>query len=147
MLRSAAVLWSEIGSDRFRVHLGAGCSATVIRRGQSIDTSMGMTLLEGLMMGTRSGDIDPAIFALLASRENLLSEQVERILNHESGLLGVSAISDDLRPIEAALESDHNARSCNRDVLLSYSRVYRSLHGGTGSHGHYRVWRRHRRAF
>jgi acetate kinase len=91
------------------LHLGAGCSATAIRRGQSIDTSMGMTPLEGLMMGTRSGDIDPAIFAFLAARENLSSEQVERILNQESGLLGVSAISDDLRAIETAAERDHNA--------------------------------------
>jgi acetate kinase len=91
------------------LHLGAGCSATAIKRGQSIDTSMGMTPLEGLMMGTRSGDIDPAIFAFLAAREDLSSEQVERILNHESGLLGVSAVSDDLRAIEAAAKRDHNA--------------------------------------
>ena len=60
---------------------------------------MGMTPLEGLMMGTRSGDIDPAIFAFLAAREDLSSEQVERILNHESGLLGVSGVSGDVRAL------------------------------------------------
>lgn len=91
------------------LHLGAGCSATAIRAGQSIDTSMGMTPLEGLMMSTRSGDIDPAICAFLAAREKLSSEQVEQILNHQSGLLGVSGISDDLREIEAAAVRAHSA--------------------------------------
>jgi acetate kinase len=83
------------------LHLGAGCSATAIRQGRSVDTSMGFTPLEGLMMGTRSGDIDPAIFSFLAARENLSPDQVERILNHESGLLGVSGVSADLREIQA----------------------------------------------
>jgi acetate kinase len=91
------------------LHLGAGCSATAIEQGHSIDTSMGLTPLEGLMMATRSGDIDPAIFSFLAAREKTLPEQVERILNHESGLLGVSGISDDLREIERAAKSDQRA--------------------------------------
>jgi acetate kinase len=91
------------------LHLGAGCSATAIRQGQSVDTSMGLTPLEGLMMGTRSGDIDPAIFTFLAARQKLSPDQVERILNHESGLLGVSGISNDLREIEAAADHDHSA--------------------------------------
>jgi acetate kinase len=83
------------------LHLGAGCSATAIRQGRSIDTSMGLTPLEGLMMATRAGDIDPAIFTFLAAREKLSPDQVEYLLNHQSGLLGVSAVSDDLREIEA----------------------------------------------
>jgi acetate kinase len=91
------------------LHLGAGCSGTAIREGRSIDTSMGLTPLEGLMMATRSGDIDPAIFSFLAAREKIAPEQVERILNHESGLLGVSGISDDLREIEAAAAHDPHA--------------------------------------
>jgi len=91
------------------LHLGAGCSATAIRQGQSVDTSMGLTPLEGLMMGTRSGDIDPAIFTFLAAREKLSPDQVEQILNHESGLLGVSGISNDLREIEAVAEQNHHA--------------------------------------
>jgi acetate kinase len=91
------------------LHLGAGCSATAIRQGRSVDTSMGLTPLEGLMMATRSGDIDPAIFSFLATREKLSPEQVERILNQESGLLGVSGISGDLRDIEAGAEENEQA--------------------------------------
>jgi acetate kinase len=91
------------------LHLGAGCSATAIRQGCSVETSMGLTPLEGLMMATRSGDIDPAIFSFLAVREKLSSEQVERILNHESGLLGVSGVSGDLREIEAVVERNQDA--------------------------------------
>src|SRR5205823_14281617 len=79
------------------LHLGAGCSAAAIKQGRSVDTSMGLTPLEGLMMATRSGDIDPAVFSFLAAREKLSPDQVERMLNHESGLLGVSSVSDDLR--------------------------------------------------
>jgi len=91
------------------LHLGAGCSATAIRQGQSVDTSMGLTPLEGLMMGTRSGDIDPGIFSFLAKREKLSPDHVERILNHESGLLGVSGISADLREIEAGTKRNQHA--------------------------------------
>jgi acetate kinase len=91
------------------LQLGAGCSATAIRQGQSVDTSMGLTPLEGLMMGTRSGDIDPAIFSLLANREKLSPNQVERILNHESGLLGVSGISADMREIEEGATRNQRA--------------------------------------
>jgi acetate kinase len=91
------------------LHLGAGCSATAIRQGYSVDTSMGLTPLEGLMMGTRSGDIDPAIFSFLAAHEKLSPDQVERILNHESGLLGVSGISDDLREIQAGAAQNQHA--------------------------------------
>ncbi len=91
------------------LHLGAGCSATAIREGHSVDTSMGLTPLEGLMMGTRSGDIDPAIFSFLATHEKLSPDQVERILNHESGLLGVSGISSDLREVQASAEQNQLA--------------------------------------
>jgi acetate kinase len=91
------------------LHLGAGCSATAIKQGRSVDTSMGLTPLEGLMMATRSGDIDPAIFSFLAAREKLSPDQVERILNRESGLLGVSSVSDDLREIEAAAAQNQDA--------------------------------------
>ena len=91
------------------LHLGAGCSATAIRQGHSVDTSMGLTPLEGLMMGTRSGDIDPAIFSFLAARAKLSPDQVERILNHESGLLGVSGISGDMRELQAHAEQNQLA--------------------------------------
>jgi acetate kinase len=81
-------------------HLGNGCSITAIRRGRSVDTSMGMTPLAGLMMGTRSGDLDPAIVLELASRSELGIDRVATMLNDESGLLGVSGVSNDLREVE-----------------------------------------------
>lgn len=92
-------------------HLGNGCSIAAVEKGRSVDTSMGMTPLEGLMMGTRSGDIDPAVVLELADRPELGTERVRTILNEESGLLGVSGVSSDLREIEAAVaEGDERAR-------------------------------------
>ena len=88
-------------------HLGNGSSLTAIRDGQSVDTSMGLTPLAGVAMGTRSGDVDPAAVFHLARRRGLSLEQIETMLNHESGLLGLSGRSQDLREVEqAALEGD-----------------------------------------
>jgi acetate kinase len=95
------------------LQLGAGCSAAAIREGKSIDTSMGLTPLEGLMMATRSGDLDPAIFSFLATSEGLSPTEVERILNREAGLIGVSRISGDMRELETA------ARDGNADASLA----------------------------
>jgi acetate kinase len=95
------------------LQLGAGCSAAAIRAGRSIDTSMGLTPLEGLMMATRSGDLDPAIVSFLAEREGLAASKIEALLNHESGLRGVSGVSGDLREVEAA------AGAGNRDAALA----------------------------
>jgi acetate kinase len=91
------------------LQLGAGCSATAISMGRSVDTSMGLTPLEGLMMATRSGDLDPAIFNYLAASEGLTSEQVEYILYHQSGFLGVSGLSSDMRELESAEHANENA--------------------------------------
>jgi len=79
------------------LHLGNGASAAAIRAGRSVDTTMGFTPLEGLVMGTRSGDIDPGLFAFLAERAGLSPAQVEHMLYFESGLLGVSGLSHDMR--------------------------------------------------
>jgi acetate kinase len=79
------------------LHLGNGCSATAIRAGASVDTSMGMTPLEGLVMGTRSGDIDPAIVNRIAIKEGLSINEVEVLLNTQSGLLGISGLTNDMR--------------------------------------------------
>ncbi len=88
-------------------HLGNGSSLAAIRDGQSVDTSMGLTPLAGVAMGTRSGDVDPAAVFHLARRRGLSLEQIETMLNHESGLLGLSGCSQDLREVEqAALEGD-----------------------------------------
>jgi acetate kinase len=92
-------------------HLGNGCSATAVLAGRSVDTTMGLTPLEGLVMGTRSGDVDPAIFGYLADRAGLTVDEVTDALNTESGLLGLSGRTNDMREIAAAAESgDERAR-------------------------------------
>lgn len=92
------------------LHLGNGASATAIEQGRSVDTSMGLTPLEGLIMGTRSGDIDPAIHAFLAEQEGLSLARIDSLLNKESGLRGICG-SADLRDIEQKAEDgDESAR-------------------------------------
>jgi len=86
------------------LHLGNGCSIAAIRYGDSIDTSMGFTPLEGLVMGTRSGDIDPAIIDFISVKEGLSAQQVETLLNKQSGLLGISGLTHDMREL---LEEEH----------------------------------------
>src|SRR5437870_3197770 len=81
------------------LHLGNGCSICAIKGGISVDTSMGFTPLEGLMMGTRSGDLDPAIVAFLTKKEKISADEVESLLNKQSGLLGVSGRSHDMREL------------------------------------------------
>ncbi len=83
-------------------HLGSGASLTAVRDGQSFDTSMGFTPTAGLVMGTRSGDLDPGLVAYLSRTEAMDAERFERLVNHESGLLGVSGLSGDLRQLTAA---------------------------------------------
>jgi acetate kinase len=90
--------------------LGNGCSAAAVRGGRSIDTTMGLTPLEGLVMGTRSGDVDPALVGFLMRREDATVEEVETLLNHRSGLLGVSGRSRDMRELlEAEAAGDRRA--------------------------------------
>jgi acetate kinase len=91
-------------------HLGNGCSATAVLDGRSIDTTMGLTPLEGLMMGTRSGDVDPSLFAYLGDGAGISVDEVTDALNHRSGLLGVSGRSNDMREVAtAAAEGDERA--------------------------------------
>ena len=85
-------------------HLGNGASVTAIKRGQVLDTSMGLTPLQGLVMGTRSGDIDPAIVTLIREKEGLAPGEANEILNKKSGVLGISGVSSDFRDLEAAAE-------------------------------------------
>ncbi len=93
------------------LHLGNGCSAAAIVGGDSIDTSMGMTPLEGLVMGSRAGDLDPAIIDYLATKEGLALQQVEALLNKQSGLLGISGLTNDMRELldEARENADRRA--------------------------------------
>jgi acetate kinase len=92
------------------LHLGNGCSAAAIRGGKSIDTSMGMTPLEGLVMGTRSGDIDPAIVSLIATKEGLSASETEALLNTQSGLLGISGLTNDMRVLLQEFEEHADRR-------------------------------------
>jgi acetate kinase len=94
------------------LHLGNGCSATAIKKGNSVDTSMGLTPLEGLVMGTRSGDIDPALVDFLSVKEGLNGQEVESLLNKQSGLLGISGLTHDMRDLlaEAHEHDDRRAR-------------------------------------
>ena len=88
-------------------HLGNGCSATAVYDGKSLDTSMGLTPLEGLMMGTRSGDVDPSLHIHLKRQLGMSLEETDKMLNNESGLLGISGLSNDLRTIEQAANEGH----------------------------------------
>ncbi|MBH0084920.1 acetate kinase [Psychrobacter sp. SCQQ22] len=88
-------------------HLGNGCSATAVYNGESLDTSMGLTPLEGLMMGTRSGDVDPSLHIHLKRKLGMSLEEIDTMLNSESGLLGISGLSNDLRTIEQAANEGH----------------------------------------
>ena len=110
--RSAELLNTSTGKPRLIVcHLGNGASVTAVAGGKSVDTSMGLTPLEGLMMGTRSGSIDPSILVYLIRRHGYTADQIDDILNKQSGLLGVSGSSGDMREIlEAIQHSDQRAR-------------------------------------
>lgn len=92
------------------LHLGNGCSATAIKGGLSVDTSMGMTPLEGLVMGTRSGDLDPAIVGVIGRKEGLSTSEVDRLLNTQSGLLGISGLTNDMRELQAELKEHDDRR-------------------------------------
>lgn len=107
------------------LHLGNGCSACAIRGGQSIDTSMGFTPLEGLVMGTRSGDLDAALLDYIAAKEGLSSSQAEAILNKQSGLLGISGLTNDMRDLlaEANELQDRRARLAI-DIFCYRARKY-----------------------
>lgn len=94
-------------------HLGNGCSATAVYDGKSLDTSMGVTPLEGLMMGTRSGDVDPSLPALLNRIAGMSVTDVDTLLNKKSGLLGVSGVSNDMRDLEKA------EKEGNEDAILA----------------------------
>ncbi len=98
-------------SSFISAHLGNGCSITAVENGRSVDTSMGLTPLAGVVMGTRSGDIDPGIIFHLVDKLGYSVDDVNRILNKESGLLGISGMSNDCRTIEDAVVNDNDERA------------------------------------
>ena len=111
MERTAQLLGRKVEVLRIvSCHLGNGCSLAAIRDGHSVDTTMGFTPLEGLMMGTRSGSIDPGILTFLLREEKLTGAQLDGLLNKKSGLLGISGVSSDMRQVVEAMKHG-NARA------------------------------------
>jgi acetate kinase len=107
------------------LHLGNGCSAAAIKGGNPVDTSMGLTPLEGLVMGTRSGDLDPAIIEFVAAKEGLSAQEVETLLNKQSGLLGVSGLTNDMRELlDEARESDDRRAKLAIEIFCYRARKY-----------------------
>src|SRR5262250_336996 len=104
------------------LHLGNGCSAAAIRNGYPVDTSMGLTPLEGLVMGTRSGDVDPAVVNLIAAKEGLTPSEVDALLNTQSGLLGISGLTNDMRELEQEL-NEHDDRRARLAIEVFCYRV------------------------
>ena len=100
-------------------HLGNGASLSAVKNGKSVDTSMGLTPLEGLIMGTRSGDIDPAIMEFIAKKENLDIAGVMNVLNKKSGVQGISGLSSDFRDLEEGMEAG-NERAAAAIEVFSY---------------------------
>jgi acetate kinase len=117
--RAAQMLGRDISQLRIvSCHLGNGCSLTAIARGKSVDTTMGFTPLEGLMMGTRSGSIDPGILTYLLRETGIGGQEIDDILNQRSGLLGISGISSDMREVEAAAQSGDQRAQLAFDMFV-----------------------------
>ncbi|MCC8037094.1 MAG: acetate kinase [Bacteroidales bacterium] len=115
-------------------HVGNGGSITAVDHGQSVDTSMGLTPTEGLMMGTRVGDIDPGALTYLMTKHNMTPDQLQKVLNKESGVLGVTEISSDMREIEAAVNAGNERAKLALDMyeqrILKYIGAYAAEMGG-----------------
>jgi len=116
-----------IGKERehtniITLHLGNGCSACAIRGGDSVDTTMGLTPLEGLVMGTRSGDIDPSILEFLAHKEGMSLPEIDALLNKQSGLLGISGLTNDMRDLLDE-EREHKDRRATLAIDLFCLRI------------------------
>ena len=105
-------------------HLGNGSSITAIKGGKSMDTSMGFTPLDGLPMGTRAGNLDPAIISFLCEHENKSAEEVIEILNKKSGMLGISGVSSDFRDLDAAIDEGNQRAKLAKDMFnLSVKKI------------------------
>lgn len=115
---AARFLGKDIENSRFVVaHLGNGASVAAIKNGKSVDTSMGITPLEGLVMGTRAGDIDASVYEFLADNLNLSVKEVTNLLNKQSGLLGISELSSDCRTIEEEAANGHEGAKLALEIF------------------------------
>ncbi|MBE3558461.1 MAG: acetate kinase [Ktedonobacteraceae bacterium] len=123
--RSAQILGRELSSLRIvNCHLGNGCSLAAIKDGHSIDTTMGFTPLDGLMMGSRSGSIDPSILIYLQRTKGYSADQLDEILNKESGLKGISGVSSDLRQVLQAIENGNERARLALDIYIYRLRYF-----------------------
>jgi acetate kinase len=126
--RAARLLGRNISELKMvTCHLGNGCSLAAIAAGESVDTTMGFTPLDGLMMGTRSGSLDPGILTYLLRESGITGQQLDEILNQRSGLLGISGVSSDMREIEAA------AQKGNQRAQLAFDMFVHRLRKGIAS--------------
>ncbi|MBM0045947.1 acetate kinase [Anaerococcus sp. mt242] len=105
-------------------HLGNGSSITAVKEGKSFDTSMGLTPLEGLVMGTRSGDLDPAVVTYIEQKDGVSAEDMSNILNKESGVLGVSGVSSDFRDLEDAAKNGNERAQYALDMFTTRTKRY-----------------------
>ena len=133
--RLAQLAGLDINNSKMIIcHIGSGASISAVVNGKSVDTSMGMTPLEGLVMGTRSGDIDPAIVEFICNKENKSVSDVLTMLNKESGVLGISGLSNDYRDLleeeDAGNEAAHNALEVLVYRVIKYIGAYHTAIGG-----------------
>lgn len=134
-LRACEFLGLDYDKQRIiTCHIGNGGSITAIRDGKSVDTSMGLTPTEGLMMGTRVGDVDPGALTYLMERRDIGYKELQKIINKESGVLGVSGISNDMRDIEDGIEAGNERAILAMDMyeyhILKYIGAYTAVLGG-----------------
>jgi len=117
--RAAAMLGKKAEDLKIiTCHLGNGSSITAVKNGESVDTTMGFTPLAGVPMGTRSGDIDPAILQFIMNKENIDIDKMNSILNKESGVLGVSELSSDFRDLSAATEGGNKKSELAEEMFI-----------------------------
>ena len=122
----AKTISEKLGREDLKIiscHVGNGGSITAIKDGKCVDTSMGFTPLAGIMMGTRSGDVDPSIITYVMEQEGLNAKEVIDALNKKSGLLGLSEISSDMRDIVSAMDSDDEKGAKAKRAFLKYTRT------------------------
>jgi acetate kinase len=123
--RAAEMLGKDVNEvNLITCHLGNGSSICAVKNGKSIDTSMGFTPLEGLAMGTRCGDLDPAILPFLMEKENLSAEELNTLMNKKSGVLGISGVSSDFRDIETARDEGNERAKLALDIFEKRVRGY-----------------------
>lgn len=123
--RAADLLGKSVeDTNIISAHLGNGSSITAVKEGKSFDTTMGLTPLEGLVMGTRSGDLDPAVVTYIEEKDGVSPEEINNILNKQSGVLGVSGVSSDFRDLEDAAKDGNERAQVALDMFTTRAKRY-----------------------